>query len=240
MKIAVIIMSRIPKPGYTKTRLLGRLSGEECAALHRACLRDICRAVRSTGMAAYLYYTGSVPEEGVLEPHETGFNPWQLTLGDYRYFTMRRQKGVQLGERMLNAVSEVLPDHEGVILLGSDMPCLTPALLQDGVHLLQRNDLVIGPAEDGGYYLLAIKKVHKALFQDMPWSTPEVLSMTLRAAVQDGIVHSLLPMHSDIDDWEDLISFYNRGLIHKEYSELDSYKYAAHLIGKSGIQKGEV
>ncbi|MEN6326747.1 MAG: TIGR04282 family arsenosugar biosynthesis glycosyltransferase [Syntrophomonas sp.] len=238
MKTGIIIMSRIPEPGYTKTRLLGKLSPNECAVFHRACLRDICRVVRNTGITAYLYYTGSALEEGDPGGHGAGFEQWQLAPEDYPYFIMRRQKGLQLGERMLNAAGEVLPDHDAVIFLGSDMPCLTPALLQESINRLHTNDLVIGPAEDGGYYLLAIKNVHKALFQDIPWSTAGVLDATLQAAAQGGLIYSLLPVHSDIDTWDDLISFSDQGLIHKEYTGLDSYKYAAYLIEKSGLQKG--
>lgn len=232
MKTAVVIMSRIPEPGFTKTRLLGKISGDECADLHRACLRDICLAVRKTEMASFLYYVGlnDPPEPDWLN---SVFDPWGLQPEDYLYFTMYRQEGIDLGERMLNSARQLLPDYDAVIFLGSDMPCISPQLLLEANERLQEHDLVIGPAEDGGYYLLALKRVYEELFEDIPWSTGNVLQMTLQAAQKCGLSNYRLPTNSDIDTWEDLLSFYKKGLIDKELTELDSYKYTEYLIEKA-------
>ncbi|NLW92349.1 MAG: glycosyltransferase [Syntrophomonadaceae bacterium] len=238
MKTAVIIMSRIPEPGSTKTRLMNTINGHECAEFHRACLRDICRAVRNSGMEAFLYFTGdqNSVHEGKWPNSHTDL--WGLTAADYAYFTMRRQKGADLGERMLNAAHDVLARYDSVILLGSDMPVLNPGLLEETRKRLHENDLVIGPAEDGGYYLLGCKRVHAELFKDIPWGTGNVLHLTIQEAEKRGLICTLLPAHSDIDTWNDLVSFYEKGLINKEYCDLDSYIYAAMLIGKAKQMEG--
>jgi len=234
MKSAVIIMSRVPEPGFTKTRLLERLSGDECADLHRACLRDICLAVRNTRIDAFIYYAGSTntqPETDWIHP---GMDPWNLRPEDYLYFTMCQQKGIHLGERMLNAAYEILSVYDAVIFLGSDMPCLTPVMLQETQERLQTHDMVIGPAEDGGYYLLGIKKLHKELFHNIPWSTRDVLDVTLQTAEKNGLSHYMLAWQRDLDTWSDLVVFYETGLNNEGYAKLDSYRYAKYLLGKSG------
>jgi len=229
-------MSRVPEPGNTKTRLMNKLSGDECAGLHRSCLRDICRIVRNTEMPAFLYYAGS-KNQSELDWGNAVFDPWDLRPEDYMYFTMRQQKGFDLGIRMLNAASEVLIDYDAVMFLGSDMPCLSPRLLLEANERLHDHDLVVGPAEDGGYYLLAMKMVYEALFKDIPWSTYRVLQMTLQVAEKSGLSYSRLPGHSDIDTWEDLLSFYKKGLFNKDFNDLDSYKYTTHLIRKYGCRE---
>lgn len=234
MKTAVIIMSRIPEPGFTKTRMLNIINGHECAEFHRACLRDICRAVRNTGMEAYLYFTGDQNDYQEGKCSKSDRDPWGLTTADYTYLTMRRQKGADLGERMLNAAHEVLVRHDSVILLGSDMPSLTPGLLEETRERLQKHDLIIGPAEDGGYYLLGCKRVYAELFKDIPWGTGEVLKATLQAAVKNSISLDQLAEHNDIDTWPDLIYFYENGLKDLECGRLESYQYAAYLINKYG------
>ncbi|MEN6350173.1 MAG: TIGR04282 family arsenosugar biosynthesis glycosyltransferase [Syntrophomonas sp.] len=239
MKTALIIMSRIPEPGYTKTRLLERLSADECAALHRACLRDICRAVRSSKLSAYLYYTGAINRERQAAGSSMEHDLWGLLPQDYAYLTMRPQKGTNLGERMLNAAYETLAVYEAVILLGSDMPNLTPEFFYNIIDLLQEHDLVIGPAEDGGYYLLAIKKICEELFRDIPWSTSDVLDRTIEVAKKSGLTYSLLPVQTDIDTWDDLCSFYSNGQINQEYMKLDAYKYAAYIIEKRSLREGD-
>lgn len=234
MKTAVIIMSRIPQPGSTKTRLLNTINGHECAEFHRACLRDICRTVRNTSMEAYLYFNGE--ENGVHEGSwpNSDIDPRGLTAADYAYFKMRRQKGADLGERMLNAAYEVMLDHDSVILLGSDMPGLIPSLIEETREKLENHDLIIGPAEDGGYYLLGCKRVYAELFKDIPWGTGEVLKATLQAAVKNSISLDLLAVQNDIDTWPDLVRFYETCLKDVEFKGLESYQYAAYLINKYG------
>ncbi|MGE5391032.1 MAG: TIGR04282 family arsenosugar biosynthesis glycosyltransferase [Deltaproteobacteria bacterium] len=227
MKTAVVIMSRVPEPGFTKTRLSDKISEDECAEFHRACLRDICRVVRQSEMSGFIYYVGPGDRPGGME-----FTAWGLPAEDYGYFCFCPQKGADLGERMANAAAEVLSRYDGVILLGSDMPCLTPRLLQETDERLHDHDLVIGPADDGGYYLLGCKRVNKDLFQDIPWGTSEVLHHTLQASEKHRQSVYTLAEQRDIDTWTDLIAFYGEGMNESESNELDSYKYAAKLISK--------
>ena len=130
MRTAVVVMSKVPQPGFTKTRLNAVLTGQESADFHRACLKDICGAIRRSSLPGYIYFTG--PEEAASDeaviyeaspdgavPHETGSSEsssliaadrWELSAEDRAYFEMRPQQGEDLGERLYHAAQEILTD----------------------------------------------------------------------------------------------------------------------------------
>ncbi|MDD2422282.1 MAG: TIGR04282 family arsenosugar biosynthesis glycosyltransferase [Heliobacteriaceae bacterium] len=230
MLTAVILMSRIPRPGFTKTRLMARLSGRECAEFHRRCLIDTCRAVRESGLAGYIFWAGAGQE-----PFEPGLllKRCGLSKDDSRYFQFYPQVGKHLGERMAGAAEKVLSSFDAVLLLGTDLPEVTPGLLAEARCRLQEVDAVIGPAKDGGYYLIGIKEMHRCLFQDIPWGTAAVMEATRERLQAGALSYMLLETMNDIDTWDDLLDFYARGKTGSAGpGNLASYAYAAKLAAR--------
>ena len=187
--VAVVIMARQPVPGAVKTRLRPVLSDGEVAALYDAFLRDRISQVRSlTGAVSAIAYT---PAESHLFFAELAPD-----------FLLLPQVGDGLSER-LTCVFQHLFDrgHDGVIATDSDSPTLPAENLQAAVDRLAAGcaDVVLGPSDDGGYYLIGLRQLYPTLFDAMPWSTPQVYGETVdRAAALDLRVSSLAPWY-DVD-----------------------------------------
>lgn len=221
MKKGIAVMSKIPHPGYTKTRLQRVITSEESASFHQACLGDILNTVKSTGISGYVYW--SSPLANLQTPT---LHVWE----DY-HFQEQRQSGSGLGERMQNILEDRLTVYDAFLIIGSDIPEISDTILNEAFRKLREVDVVIGPALDGGYYLIALKKNCRALFCDIPWSTSEVLEETLEAVRENGLTYTLLYSLPDIDTWEDMLAYYQRGRSRKEvYQKLQSYRLAELLV----------
>ncbi|RLD54345.1 MAG: glycosyltransferase, partial [Bacteroidetes bacterium] len=115
---------------------------------------------------------------------------------------LQREDGV--GNRMKNAFADSFKNgFEKVVLTGSDIIGLTPNIIEKAFAELDKSDVVLGPAKDGGYYLIGMNKLHVGLFQDIEWSTEKVLSQTLKAVKHLKLSHSIMPELSDLDRIED-------------------------------------
>jgi rSAM/selenodomain-associated transferase 1 len=129
-----------------------------------------------------------------------------------RDFALIAQSGSDLGDR-LHHLSAILLEqgHPGVIIIDSDTPTLPPAYLLDGLDRLRSGttDLVLGPAEDGGYYLIGLKRPCRGLFDDIPWSSAAVLTQTLRRASEQRLGVATLPPWFDVDTPTDLARLRN-------------------------------
>jgi rSAM/selenodomain-associated transferase 1 len=124
---------------------------------------------------------------------------------DFTRFPYSIQKGSDLGERMQKAFEELDQNDFGpLIMIGSDCPDLRSSHITDAIKKLRDDDLVFGPSEDGGYYLLGLKKVHSFLFEDKPWSTRELMNITIKQAEEKGLKISCLETLNDIDTLSDL------------------------------------
>lgn len=232
MNAAVAVMTRLPVPGQTKTRLMPWLTAEECAEFHRRCLSDICTTVRQAGLPGYLFYAGEVRGQGG-ESRSVGAAlglPGEVLA----HFTLLPQEGEDLGERMLRASQVVLAAWPAVVVVGSDMPDLDAGLLHQAVAGLRERDLVLGPARDGGYYLIAFKAAQPCLFQGIAWGTAHVLEQTLRIARTQRLSWHLLETRSDIDTWDDLSAFSGAGRERpgEPHRYLSAHAYAAALMEK--------
>lgn len=118
------------------------------------------------------------------------------------------QQGNDLGERMVNAFQSAFEKkYESVVIIGSDCPEISPEILTEAFEQLKNHDVVIGPAEDNGYYLLGMKKLHAELFQNINWSTSEVFPQTKKIATDLNLSVAILKVLSDIDTEEDLKKF---------------------------------
>jgi rSAM/selenodomain-associated transferase 1 len=119
--------------------------------------------------------------------------------------TLLDQQGEELGSRMAKAfVTLFARGYRQVSLVGTDVPSLPLTHYRDAVEALSRHDLVVGPAKDGGYYLIGMTKPHPELFTDIPWSTNQVLALTQQKATAAGLNNTLLPVWSDVDTLDDL------------------------------------
>lgn len=192
---AIAVMAKAPIAGHVKTRLVPPLSREEAAELYRCLLLDKLEQVgRLSQVDRYLAYTPLEAREAMapLVPHG---------------FTMIPQSGSDLGER-LHRLSAILLErgHPAVILIDSDTPTLPLAYLVEATTRLhhEATDLVLGPAEDGGYYLIGLKRSLRALFEGISWSGPTVLSDTLQRASAQRLQVSTLPAWYDVDTPADL------------------------------------
>ena len=192
--VAVAIFAKAPTPGAVKTRLCPPLTARQAATLGRCFLRDKIAQVRGL--------TGTTPVMAYAPASER--NVFERLAPD---FALRPQHGRDLGERMRSALSALLHSgHRAAVAIGTDTPTLPTAWLQRAVDLAASGDVdvVLGPSEDGGYYLVGVRGDCPTLFDDVPWSTPAVLDVTLRRAGEVQLRTVLLPTWFDVDTPDDL------------------------------------
>lgn len=192
---AIAVMARAPQLGQVKTPLIPPLSYERTAELYRCLLLDKLQQVAEIpGIDPYLAYT----------PIEA--RPSMLAVLPER-FTLIPQAGSTLGDR-LHRLSAILLErgHPATLLIDSDSPTLPTSYLLDAIARLQNGttDLVLGPADDGGYYLIGLKRPCRALFDNIPWSGSTVLTDTLRRAATQQLRVAMLPSWFDVDTPDDL------------------------------------
>lgn len=193
---AIAVIAEAPKPGQVKTRLVPPLSDERAAELYRCLLLDKLQQVAGLppGIDRYLAYTPLEARQSMLEllPEP---------------FALIPQAGSSLGDR-LHRVSAILLErgYQAVMLIDSDSPTLPTPYLLEAIAQLQSNttDLVLGPTEDGGYYLIGLKRPCRTLFDSIPWSGAAVLAETLRRAATQRLQVTTLPPWFDVDTPEDL------------------------------------
>ncbi len=189
--VAVAIICKTPAPGKSKTRLSPPLAPEECAAISACFIRDLGATIAALDHPAarpYAVYTprGSEPALRALLPRAT------LVL----------QAEGDLGDRLCAGVGDLLEaGNAGAILINSDSPTLPPAILTAAVDALVNGaPLVLAPAADGGYTLVGLSRRCPRLFEEIPWSTETVFSLTMQRADEAGIPVTLLPTWYDVDD----------------------------------------
>jgi len=188
----LIVFARAPVAGRAKTRLGARL-GEARAA--RLAARLAANAVR-TALASRC---------GPVELHATSPHRLLLALARALKVPLRTQRGRDLGERMERATRVALRARRSVILIGADCPALTPADLRRAVRWLQAGiDVVLAPAEDGGYALIAARRISAQVFAEVEWGSAEVLAQTIRNLERARLRHRLLRTVWDVDRPADL------------------------------------
>lgn len=195
MSAAVVaIMAKTPRPGEVKTRLCPPLSAAQAAELYRCFLRDKIEQVRALKEA-----TPAI----AFSPAES----WSFFEELAPDFVLVPQRGVDLGARLANSFAEFLKNGwTAVLAIDSDTPTLPLAFLQQALDLIRNPtvDLVLGPSEDGGYYLIGLRALHRDLFDEVAWSTPLVLPETIKRAQRKGLRIAQLPLWYDVDTPDDL------------------------------------
>jgi rSAM/selenodomain-associated transferase 1 len=193
-RIALCIMAKAPEPGRVKTRLCPPLSPDDAAELYRCFLLDkIAQARQVVGVEPVLAYA---PAEAAAV--------FEALAPD---FTLLAQRGADLTARLKAVCDEIFRGGcEAAILIDSDTPTLPTERLERAVAIISDggHDLVLGPSEDGGYYLIGLRRPHPEIFEGMRWSTPSVLEETLRRARALGLRSTTLSAWYDVDTAADL------------------------------------
>ena len=201
-RCAIGVMAKAPRPGQSKTRLCPPLRPEEAASLSAAFLRDTTDSIQGAAAAAPIVaYAAYAPygAEALLTPHLAPGT--HLLLADGSGIAAAGVAG--FGLCLLHAISGMLAaGHEAACVLSSDSPTLpTRLLIEAAAALLAPGDrAVLGPSDDGGYYLLGLKAPHAALFADIAWSTDGVAEATRQRARSVGLELIELDMWYDVDD----------------------------------------
>jgi rSAM/selenodomain-associated transferase 1 len=187
-------MTKAPRPGKVKTRLIPPLTPEEAAALNICFLRDITAAIEQAT------HNSSALGVAVYTPLGTE-NSYRGILPDD--FFLVAQRGTGFGERLLFATDDLLRlGFESVCLINSDSPTVPANVFLEATQVLANpsDRLVLGPSDDGGYYLIGLKKSHRRIFEEIDWSTEKVLKQTIDRAAELNLDVHLLPTWFDVDD----------------------------------------
>jgi rSAM/selenodomain-associated transferase 1 len=192
--IAIAIMAKAPRVGEVKTRLVPPLSAADAAALGAAFIQDVAGNILAAAQAAPIVaYVAHAPAGS-----DAVFR--SLLPSAVQLLPSRR---AGLGASLFDAAEDLLAaGHEGVCLVNADSPNLPTGILVEAARALQRpgDRLVLGPAEDGGYYLIGIKRPHRRLFEGIDWSTERVFRQTLDRAAELALETVALPPWYDVDD----------------------------------------
>lgn len=191
-KEALIIFVRNPVLGKVKTRIAATIGDENALAIYKHLLQYTKQIVSLVDVTKHIFYADEL----------NGNDLWD---GNEKYL----QSGVDLGDRMKNAFNCVFAKgYSKVIIIGSDCFELTPDILNSAFDKLDRSDIVIGPANDGGYYLLGMGKPNPYLFDNIQWSTNRVLHETIEIMRENNLSFSLLTELNDIDEAKDITFTY--------------------------------
>ncbi len=230
---ALAIMTKAPRAGGVKTRLKPPLTAEEAAALNICFLRDTAGAILRAGACARGI--------GCYTPFDAAASYHEIFPSD---FQLLPQRGSDLGERLIFAVEDLLAvGFSAVCLIGSDSPTVPASAFAEAVKILSLpNDrVVIGPSDDGGYYLIGLKKIQRRMFEEINWSTGSVFEQTVRKARELGLPVHLLPPGYDVDDkvtlgrlCQDLLGPNEGG---KEIAAIATKNFLREIIKREGRER---
>lgn len=191
---ALAVMTKAPQAGQVKTRLIPPLTPDEAAELNKSFLRDTTLTISSAaktssawGIAVYTPVGAESVYDDILPPD----------------FVLLPQRGRNFGERLYFAAEDLFKcGFESVCLIDSDSPTVTAKSFSKAIELLSAGSgqVVLGPSDDGGYYLIGFNKLHSELFERIDWSTEVVFDQTIRRAREIGLTIKLLPPGYDVDD----------------------------------------
>jgi len=187
-KNLLLIFTRNPELGKCKTRLAAKVGDNAALEIYKFLLNHTVEITSNLYTSKAVYYSEEV---------------WKEDIWDNRIFEKKLQHGRDLGERMANAFKDGFErGFEKIIIIGSDMFDLCQPDLEEAFLALENDDFVVGPALDGGYYLLGMKKYKDTLFTNKDWGKETVLKATLDNLDQERL--HLLPERNDVDHYEDI------------------------------------
>ena len=194
----ILIFAKAPVAGQVKTRLVPYITAEQAASLHEELTRDRLRMCTTADLCDVQLWCSPGTDH-------TFFSDCRQRYG----VRLQTQVGNDLGERMSAALNSMLGQYKKIIVIGTDAPALDINTIDAAVNRLEHNDIVLVPAEDGGYVLLAASKYDHDLLVDVPWGTKSVLASTVRNIERLGLSSSLLEECWDVDRPEDLERYRN-------------------------------
>jgi uncharacterized protein len=211
---ALAIMTKAPQAGRVKTRLVPPLTPEEAAELNKCFLRDTTATISTACSRRSVGDAGLKPEVSASRSEATtaacGIAVYTPVGAESAYndilptdFGLLPQRGDKFGERLYFAVEDLFKcGFDSVCLIDSDSPTVPAENFTEAVELLTTtaDRVVLGPSDDGGYYLIGVKKPHRRLFEQVDWSTERVLNQTIERATEIGLEVKLLPIGYDVDD----------------------------------------
>jgi uncharacterized protein len=184
----LLIFTRNPVLGKCKTRLAATIGNHTALDIYKFLMGHTQELTKNVSAHKRVYYSEEI---------------WNNDIWDNTIFDKRLQKGIDLGERMANAFLKGFEDgFKNIIIIGSDMYDLSKSDLDRAFLSLQKNDFVLGPAEDGGYYLLGMRNFKKALFHNKDWGKENVFKNTMDDLKKDKV--HLLKTKNDIDVYDDI------------------------------------
>ncbi len=186
-KNLLMIFTRNPELGKVKTRLAKTIGEKAALNIYKFLLQHTVNITKCLQCDKTVYYSEKIKNSDI----------WDCSI-----FNKKIQKGIKLGERMQNAFSENLNNYNKVIIIGSDMYDINQDHINAAFNELENHDTVIGPATDGGYYLLGLKSMNKEIFKNKEWGTSTVLENTLQNLKNVNVF--LLEELNDIDIYDDI------------------------------------
>jgi len=195
----LLIFTRVPMVGMVKTRLIPELGSEKATELYISLVHHTFNFAKDAGFDQIQVWLAGDESEDQSENR-------QLTDWKRKYnFSFFNQQGSDLGERMFNAFTHALEQFEQAVIIGCDSPELNADILSEASRILkQDNMLVLGPCEDGGYYLLGLNRVHLSLFSHIPWGSDCVADMTRKRADKLDLEIHEMELLWDVDRPEDI------------------------------------
>jgi uncharacterized protein len=241
---ALAVMTKAPQAGRVKTRLAPPLTPEQAAELNKCFLRDTAVAISSARCSGGLRppdaagaHRGPLQCCGVAVYTPVGAESAYTDILPVD-FSLLPQRGDEFGERLYFAVEDLFKyGFEAVCLIDSDSPTVPAENFAEAVELLSTHEdrVVLGPSDDGGYYLIGVKKPHRRLFEQIDWSTERVLNQTIQRAMELELEVKLLPSGYDVDDGASLRRLCNELLA--DTTSADIAPYTRELLAKLTAQK---
>lgn len=197
----LLVLSKAPDPGQVKTRLIALLGESAAAGLYEGLLRSTLEMAVNSGLC---------PVDLWCSPTEA--HPFFQQCRQQYGVELHRQAEGDIGCRMSHALESASRSSRLLLLIGADCPALSVDDLEEALDLLDRGtEVVLGPAEDGGYYLIGMSGLHPFLFTDVPWSTPAVLDLTKTRLNSKQVTWQCLTAHRDLDTPDDYHAWLESG-----------------------------
>ena len=191
----LIVFVKNIKLGSVKTRLAKTVGNDVAFTIYKELVKITEKVTGNIDVAKRIYFSDKIVN-----------TKWIGT-------EKRVQKGIDLGKRMENAFKEGFNDgYKKIVLIGSDLPDISTNIIEQGFAVLEKKEVVFGPAEDGGYYLVGLTKPTSLIFKNKRWSTPNLLETTINELQTKNIEVSLLKVLNDVDTFED----YKKSSIYKK------------------------
>lgn len=197
---AIILFVKYPEKGKVKTRLASTTSNNFAAGIYRILSKNIFDEVLKLKNECdiHLFYA----------PYD---NPDQIKNWVGQEYIYNEQTGADLGERIANAFENVfLNNYKSAIIIGSDVPEIDSLIFTEAFKLLENNDAVIAPSDDGGYSLLGMNKQNRFLFENIEWSTDSVFTATKKKALKNSLNLKVMGPLTDIDTLDELVTWFHK------------------------------